>query len=253
MKKILSLSFGIVTLFLQTAAAQYLESWENTLDGWTVDPLGKNPTYTASFSTTTGVTDGSYSLALTGLVYPNYAQLLSAPTSTNMTALLAGCVLISIDVYAPTGSFGNILQFDIDIDNADTGYVSIDNFIYEKAIIGGESNITFTVPSDIQAELALSTNPTTLYIQIGGSDTIGNETMYLDNFQIHFPPDGTIPTPTQPSILPTNTFYAYSVSGVTLSESSRGAKPLYYQWQTDGGGGRQSDQHSRCHQQNLCF
>jgi len=92
MKKILFLSAGIVTLFLQTALAQYpigavngLESWENTLDGWTVDPLGKNPTYTGSFNTTNGVTDGSYSLALTGLTYPNYAQLLSTPTSTNLT------------------------------------------------------------------------------------------------------------------------------------------------------------------------
>ena len=61
MKKILFLSAGIAALFLQTASAQYpigaadgIESWENTLDGWTVDPLGKNPTYTCSFNTTNG-------------------------------------------------------------------------------------------------------------------------------------------------------------------------------------------------------
>ena len=257
MKKILFLSAGIVTLFLQTALAQYpigavngLESWENTLDGWTVDPLGKNPTYTGSFNTTNGVTDGSYSLALTGLTYPNYAQLLSTPTSTNLTALLADCVSVSISVYVPSNAFANWLCFDFDVANADViyagynnipGYVSLNGFNnYVPAYSGGgnwQTNISVPMPAGIAAQLALSTNPTTLYIQIGGSDTISNETMYLDSFQIHLPPDGTIPTPTQPSILPTNTFYAYSVSGVTLAESSRGAKPLYYQWQTDGAGG----------------
>ena len=49
-------------------------------------------------------------------------------------------------------------------------------------------------------------------------------------------PAGTFPTPNQPLIAPTNTFFAFSPSGVTLTEYSGGATPLYYQWQTDGGG-----------------
>jgi hypothetical protein len=240
MKKTLFLSVGIAAFFLQTASATYLESWENNLDGWIVDPLGKNSTYHGSFSTTTGVTDGNYSLVLSGTIYPNYAQLLAAPTGTNMTALLGDCISISMDVYCPSNSFGNILQFDFDIDNADTGYLSLDNFNYVPAYRGGpggQTNISIPMPADVSAQLALSANPTTLYIQIGGSYTDGNETMYLDNFQLHSAPQGTVPTPTAPATVPTNTFYAYSASGVTLAESSHGAKPLFYQWQTDGAGG----------------
>jgi hypothetical protein len=50
------------------------------------------------------------------------------------------------------------------------------------------------------------------------------------------PPPPTFPTPGQPAVSPTNTFYALSPSGVTLTESSGGATPLHYQWRTDGGG-----------------
>ena len=256
MKKILFLSAGIAALFLQTASAQYpigaadgIESWENTLDGWTVDPLGKNPTYTCSFNTTNGVTDGNYSLALTGTAAPNYAQLLSTPTSTNLTALLADCVSVSISVYVPAGAFDNWLCFDFDVANVDLtyagyndipGYVSLNGFNnYMAAYSGGgnwQTNISVPMPAGIAAQLALSTNPTTLYIQIGGQYASGNETMYLDSFQIVPTVMGTVPTPTKPIAVPTNTFFAQSASGVTLFETSHGIKPLYYQWQTDGGG-----------------
>jgi hypothetical protein len=61
--------------------------------------------------------------------------------------------------------------------------------------------------------------------------------MYLDRFQIVPTPQGTVPTPAKPVIVPTNTFFARSASGVTLSEASHGVKPLFYQWQTDGANG----------------
>jgi len=247
MKRILFLSVGILTIFLQTASAQYpigavngLESWENTLDGWVMNPGGQNNAYTYAFGTTTGVTDGSYCLALTGTDYPSYGQMLATPSSTNLTALLADCASISLSVYVPAGAFNNILQFDWDIYNADTGYQTLEGYIYVPAYKGGpggQTNISITMPASIAAQLDLSTNPTTLYIQIGGSYTVGNETMYLDGFQIHPQPQGTVPSPTRPSTLPTNTFFAQSASGVVLFESSHGIKPLYYQWQTDGASG----------------
>ena len=50
-------------------------------------------------------------------------------------------------------------------------------------------------------------------------------------------PPGTFPVTATPQISPTNTFFALSPSGVTLYESAGGGQPLYYQWETDGGGG----------------
>ena len=240
MKKILFLSVGVVTFFLQTASADLLESWENTLDGWTVNGAG----YTASFSTAYGVTDGSYSLALTGTQSPNYSVMLYSQHTTDLTALLANSTSICVDVYSPAGSFAGYLQFSIEIYNPDvtyggaSGYVSLDGYTYPGVPTNGvESTITIPIPADIQAQLAGSPNATGLYFQIGGGFTTGNETMYLDNLQLNSRNVGTIPTPYKPATSPTNTFYAQSVSGVTLAEASGGAKPLYYQWQTDGGSG----------------
>ena len=234
MKNILSLSVGIVTLFLQTASAQLLESWENTLDGWMVE----GPGYTSSFSTNTGVTDGYYSLALTGTTSPNYSVMLESPHTTELTALLANSTSIWFDVYAPAGSFGYYLQFSVEIWNPDIGYVSLDGYNFANIpAFGVETNLIVAIPADIQAELAASPNATALYFQIGGGYTAGNETFYLDNLSLNARWVGTIPTPYPPGTSPTNTFFAQSVSGVTLAESSGGAPPLYYQWQTDGGSG----------------
>ena len=106
MKKNLFLSVGVVAFLLQTASAQLIESWENTLDGWTV----VNPSYTSSFSANYGVTEGTNSLALTGTVQPNYGVMLASQHTTALTAMLANSTSIWLDVYAPAGSFGGYLQ-----------------------------------------------------------------------------------------------------------------------------------------------
>ena len=176
-KTLLILSVGLI---LQNASAQLIESFENTLDGWTV----QNGSYTAGFSTTTGVTDGSYSLSLTGTTGPNYGQMLGSPSTTLLTSELAGASALSFDVYAPGGSFGYYLQFDVDINNSDTGYQSLDSYSYPGVSIGGETTITVPISASLQSALAASPNGTSIYIQVGGGFSDGNETFYLDNIRL---------------------------------------------------------------------
>ncbi len=59
-----------------TARGAILESWNNTsdatFDGWTTNLQPYSPSY----STTTGVTEGSAALAMTGVASPTYGQML---------------------------------------------------------------------------------------------------------------------------------------------------------------------------------
>lgn len=112
--------------------ATLIESFENTLDGWQVVPPSNPQAFVPGFSSTTGVTDGNYSLSITGTgnAGPNYAQMLLSPATTQLTSVLANAASVSLDVYAPPNSFGYYLQFDVDIYNPDTGYVSLGNYSY---------------------------------------------------------------------------------------------------------------------------
>ncbi len=178
-------------LLLQSASAQTitLESWENTLDGWTV-PQGAGY-FTSAFSTKLGVTDGTYSLALqnAGAGGPNYGQMLLSSYVPAWTAALGSSSNLMLDVYTPPGSFGYYLQFDIDINNADTGFQSLDGYSYPSTVIGVETTITVPISPTLQAELLASTNATQIAIQIGGGYTGGNDTMYLDNLRVNGVPE----------------------------------------------------------------
>jgi hypothetical protein len=180
-----------VMLMVQNASAQTitLESWENTLDGWTI-PQGA-AYFTPAFSTKLGVTDGTYSLALSGVgsSQPNYGQMVLSPFVPSWTAAFAVSSNLSIDVYTPAASFGFFLQFDVDINNADLGFVSLDGFSYPSTVIGSETTITVPISPTLRAELAASTNATQIAIQVGGGYTGGNETMYLDNLRVNGVPE----------------------------------------------------------------
>lgn len=167
-----------------------IESWENTLDGWEApSPDGTNSSYSPSFSTTNGVTNGSYSLAMTGTAGPNYSQLLEGPSSMTLTNTLASATSVSLDVFAPAGSFGGVLGIDIDMNNAATGFESLDGFTYQSPTIGSESTITVSVTPAQNAALAASGDPTQLFVQVGGGYTAGNETMYFDNLRANVVPE----------------------------------------------------------------
>lgn len=175
MKKIIViLTVGILVSALQTASAALLESWENSLDNWAPD----SP-YTYAFSTTTGVTDGSYSLALTAASAPNYGSGLYSDYRMSYTTALASASTLSLDVYAPAGSFGGYLQIQLWENNADTGYNQIpDGSTYLSTTIGSETTLTWTIPTSISSVLATSSSTTQIGFQLGGG---AGGTMYLDN------------------------------------------------------------------------
>ncbi len=170
--------------FPARASSVLIESWENTLDGWQApSPDGNNSSYTPSFSTTTGVTDGNYSLAMTGTAAPDYSIMLNSPYSMTLTNTLADATSVSLDVFAPSGSFGGALGIDMDIGNNAIGFESLDNYTYQSPTIGTESTITVPISSSLASELATSGDPTQFYIQVGGNYTPGNETIYFDNLR----------------------------------------------------------------------
>ena len=180
MKKIL-FSVGIAVILSQNASAALLESWENTLGGWTV----ANANYTSAFSSSLGVTAGTYSLALTGTAAPDYGNMLYTTYQSSYTTELASSTAVTMDVYTPPGSFG-YLQIQLWINNTDTGYQQLTGYL--GTTIGSETTLTFAIPTAIAATLASSPNPTQIGFQMGGNYIAGNETMYLDNLQ-------TVPEP----------------------------------------------------------
>src|ERR1017187_10002767 len=147
------LSVAAFSLNLQPAqASTLLESWENTLDGWTVSGGGVG---SSSFSTAQGVTDGSFSLDLTYPGNPTYGTPLFSSYNSSWTSILANNPSVSLDVYTPPASFSYYLQVQLWVNNADTGYFQDGS--YFGTTIGSETTITFpTLPSALVATLAAS-------------------------------------------------------------------------------------------------
>jgi len=173
-----------LALFLpRLASAQLIESWENTLDGWTFDPSYNSQLgFTQGFSSTTGVTNGSYSLSITSAgPGPNYGQLLEGTYSYYNTVALANSTDLLLDVDTTPAAFGYFLQLDAEINNADTGFVSVDSYAFPSTTIGSETTVSFAISPTIAAELAASSNPTQIEISAGGGS--GGGTMYLDNLR----------------------------------------------------------------------
>jgi hypothetical protein len=191
--------FGSVGLasFIAAAPAQgaLVESFENTLDGWQVpSPFGsQGANFQVGGFSPIGATDGATSLAIGPTVgnvgaAPNYSQMMISPDATspyalNLTALLQNAASISYDIYTPPGSFGFFLQFDTDINNSATGFVSLDGFSYQSTTIGSETTITVPMTAALRSALMGSGTGTQLIIQVGGGFTAGNETFYIDNIR----------------------------------------------------------------------
>lgn len=191
MKKSL-FALGVVCLSVQFAFAQstVVNSWENSVEGW--GTLQANWT-SGGFSSTNGVTAGSYSWVLNAAASPDYGAALGGPASTSITAMLASAapeVTVSVDVYATGFSY---LQWDLTLNqNGGLGYASTDGYNYSQSpTIGSESTLTFSVPANLRTTLAAnSTLPTSLNFQIGGNN---GGTVYLDNLVITIVPEPGAP------------------------------------------------------------
>jgi hypothetical protein len=190
---------GLSLFVAPPAHAALIESFENTLDGWQVpSPFGsQSANFQVAGFGATGATNGSFSLAIgptptnTG-TGPNYSQMMISPDQTsayaaNLTALLANAASVSIDVLAPAGSFGGFLQFDIDINNSATGFVSLDGFSYPSTVLGTETTITVPLTFTQNLQLAGSGTGTQMIIQVGGGFSAGNETFEIDNIRTTVP------------------------------------------------------------------
>lgn len=133
---------------------------------------------TAGFDTSIGVTDQTHSWKISGgPAGPNYGGLLSGPSTTGLTSLLANADKILIDVTVPTGGdFGWFLQWTAVVDNADAGYTSLDGYSYSQSAAIGDANpktLVWTIPAAMRA-LAASTNATRIVFQVGGGSNSRN-------------------------------------------------------------------------------
>ena len=174
-----------------------INSWENDAEGWTFN----NANYaTAGFDTAIGVTDQTYSWQIAGgTAGPDYGGFIEGPSTMALTSTLAGADQLLVDVTVPTGGdFGWYLQWTAIVDNADTGYTSLDGYSYSQTAAIGDSNpktLMWTIPAAMRATLAASSNPTKILFQVGGgSNGATNNTMYLDNLRTvpAVPEPGTI-------------------------------------------------------------
>jgi hypothetical protein len=199
--------FGIFLFAPALAPAAVIESWENPLDpldGWT-SPAN----WSASSDHTIGVTNGSQSLHMTSPdnSSPNYSPMLASPSTQLNTIEIASAFILIWDVtnvFVPAGAAtGGFQQWDLDINNADTGFVSLTGFSYPAATLPfstAASPLTYefavTVPTSLRVALATSLNPTQFIFQVGGGSTSGNDQFWIDNFNT-----GEIPEPAAFSLL----------------------------------------------------
>ena len=202
MKRIVCLLPILAFAVVNVSASTLIESWENTADGWsTISPWSSG-----GFSTTTGVTAGSYSWLL-NCSAANWAMnsaVYSAGT-VGMTTTLANSSSLSFDVAVPSSSaFGGLygLYFDVAVyqpagnlagttTGSTTTFASLDGYGWTLGPSGGSATLTWSMPTVLAN--ALGANPsvaTYLYIM---AYTGGSGAMYVDNVTVTpVPEPGTL-------------------------------------------------------------
>jgi hypothetical protein len=190
------------------AGTVVIESFENTLDGWSVGVQQSANFTNTGFSTTLGVTNGTYALSVgptatnTG-ANPNYSIMLSSPAygtaqAIALTQTLATATSISFDVYAPPASFGYYLQFEAATQTNAAGYPYAGLAAnYSATNIGQETTLTTPITPAENATFAADAAQgisTLLDLQVGGGYTAGNETFEIDNVVATVPDAAPEPT-----------------------------------------------------------
>jgi hypothetical protein len=188
----------------QTAVAPTLSfSWENSLDGW-VNQSGQPDTtatnygldapfqYSVGYSTTTGVTNGTYSLACTtAAANPGDSAVIQNSTASMGTAISTASS-VTMDVY-PQITGGGTVQVSFYINGTNIPYVLVGSTVTLNA--NQENTVTFAL-TDSQRAGVLASLASGDYFQVGiNINAAAPLTVYFDNFVITQLPS-TAPTPT---------------------------------------------------------
>ena len=183
------------------AATSY--SWENSLDGWVnqsgqpdspATNFGLNPPflYALTFSTTTGVTSGSYSLACATTTGSDAGAVAVIQNSTaSLGTALTTASSVSLDIY-PQVAAGTTVQASIYINGTNITYTLLGTVTLND----NQENTAVTFPltaaqrSGIQASLASGD-----YFQVGiNINSPVATTVYFDNFTITAMAGSSTPT-----------------------------------------------------------
>ena len=161
-----------------------LNSWENSTEGWSI----LESAWTSDgFSTSNGVTQGTYSWALTATGV-DYGATLQGPSSTSLTALLENAASLSMDVQVGTNGagFGYGLQIDLRVSQpGGVGTISMDTGNYPGDVGSGDFNqttVSWTITQAVRTALQNYPHlPCSLILAVGGG---GGGTMYIDNLRV---------------------------------------------------------------------
>jgi hypothetical protein len=176
-------------------------SWENSLDGW-VNQSGQPDTtatnygleapflYSLAYSTSTGVTNGSYSLAATTTASDPGDSAVIQNSTASMGTAMSTASSVSMDIF-PQISGGGTVQASFYINGTVGGYVLVGSAVTLNA--NQENTVTFTMTSADRANV-LASLASGDYFQVGiNINAPAPLTVYFDNFVIT-PIETTAPT-----------------------------------------------------------
>jgi hypothetical protein len=171
---------------VSSASTTLLNSWENSLEGWSIIETG---TWTSVGFVTSNNTQGSYSWKLTSTAV-DYQDTLRGPSSGGLTLIMANAASVSLDIVidpkAPHFNWG--IQMDVAVNQpGGMGEVSVtgNNYpgIFGGALTDGSTN-TMTFPVSQAVRTALDSYPDLpcyLIIKVGGGD---GGTICIDNLRV---------------------------------------------------------------------
>lgn len=175
----------------QAATAPLTSSFENSMDGWVnqsgpddmADNFGQSGTflYSLGYSTTTGVTDGTYSLAATTTASNPGASAVIINTTTSMGTAMSTASSVSFDVY-PQISGGGAVTVSLYVNGTNIPYTLVGTAQTLNA--NQENTVTFSLTDAQRSGLAASLT-TGDYTQVGINVTSAAPlTVYFDKFAI---------------------------------------------------------------------
>ena len=177
-------------------------SWEGTMDGW-VNQSGPDVSpnyglvgpfvYTTAYSTSTGVTDGTASLACTTTAANPGDNAVIQNSSASLGTAMSTAASVSLDVF-PQVAAGNTVQVSFYINGTNIPYVLLGTGLVTLNA-NQENTVTFPLTDSQRAGIAASLGGSS-YFQVGiNINSPAPITVYFDKFSITSNA-GSTPAPT---------------------------------------------------------